>query len=44
MSELRTECCDVPIDYDERFCRKCGWEARVVEATAPGVRADKEKL
>lgn len=26
----RTECCAVPIDRDERYCPRCGWETRVV--------------
>lgn len=25
-----TECCDVPIRRDQRFCPKCGYEARVI--------------
>jgi hypothetical protein len=29
--ELRTECCGAPIRPDQRFCPKCGWEARVEE-------------
>ena len=28
---MTTECCDVRIGKDERFCPKCGWEARVKE-------------
>ncbi len=26
---MTTECCGVSIAADERFCPKCGWEARV---------------
>jgi hypothetical protein len=25
-----TECCEVPIGGDRRFCPKCGWEARIL--------------
>lgn len=28
-SRLITECCRVGIWDDERYCRRCGWEARV---------------
>jgi hypothetical protein len=34
-AELQTECCDVSIDADSRFCPKCGWEARVKSASVP---------
>ncbi len=27
MSQV-TECCGLPIAADERYCSKCGWEAR----------------
>lgn len=26
-----TECCRRPLRVDERYCPRCGWEARVVE-------------
>jgi hypothetical protein len=29
---LITECCHADISPDERYCRKCGWEARVQPA------------
>ena len=32
---LKTECCDVPIADDERFCSRCGWEARVKPLSSP---------
>jgi len=34
-AELQTECCDVSIATDSRFCPKCGWEARVKSASVP---------
>ena len=40
MSEIReriiqakkTECCHAPLEADERFCPKCGWECRAIPA------------
>lgn len=31
---LFTECCDVPILANSRFCQKCGWEARIKPSEA----------
>jgi hypothetical protein len=30
VTQAQTECCDVPIRSDERFCPKCGYEARTI--------------
>jgi|SRR5581483_4969012 len=32
---LITECCLRRIQPDERYCPRCGWECRVLEASAP---------
>jgi hypothetical protein len=34
---IRTECCQRPIDGDERYCPRCGWECRI-EFAPPFVR------
>ena len=31
----RTECCDAPMPEDQRYCPKCGWEARIREPASP---------
>jgi hypothetical protein len=38
--KLVTECCDVPILANSRFCQKCGWEARI--KSTPSVVAQAE--
>lgn len=38
MTQDKTECCGVPLAADQRFCPKCGWEARVSDPSAPAVR------
>lgn len=42
---LITECCNVPIDDDWRFCPKCGHEARALPVLEePPVSADPQQL
>jgi hypothetical protein len=36
-AKASTECCDVPIAGDQRYCPKCGWEARRIPAARPEV-------
>ena len=33
-----TECCNVLIQPDQRYCPKCGWEARVPLPAPPNVK------
>ena len=35
--QVVTECCDVPV-FNERYCPKCGYEARIKPAIPPTLR------
>jgi hypothetical protein len=41
-----TECCGVPLAADQRFCSKCGWEARakIDQAKGPAPTSESEKV
>lgn len=43
MKPLVTECCEHPIDASERYCPKCGWEARVEVGEAHQMTKDQPK-
>jgi len=31
---MLTECCNEPVEFESRFCPKCGWEFRAREELA----------